>query len=1299
VVRTIEGTLILDGLHSTDEGADMSNSASENSTAPQSTQYASTPAPNRLKVFISSTMTDLRDVRELVSKELRDREIDAWVYESNAGARPDSVIESSLQEVQASDVYLGLFSQSFGAVTIQEYQQARSSGKPCFIYIRDRLVERDPRLEDFLNTHVMSPGEGVTYAFFESALALGKQAATDIMTWLIRMHRDMTAKLNEANISQEEIRRLTNEIQRLQSSTKQVLPHGTTVDYLAQQMRGWFSALGYRILEHEVRTEKQVEWILEVPARRRYDRIVVRGLGVRAEASDVISLRRAVDKQKADEGWLVAARWVSDAARQAALTPDNSDLLCLTFDELIDQEVDFSQYMQWLDSEVKKRGIDKYYVPLACVKDEFDPDTHERIGQSRYDERNGWLDGYVDQWLADPAKEHLSILGEFGTGKTWFTLHYAWTALQRYEDAKNRQIDRPRLPLVIPLRDYAKAVSVESLFSEFFFRKHEVKLLSYSAFEQLNRMGKLLLIFDGFDEMASRIDRQQMINNFWELAKVVVPGAKAILTCRSEHFPNAQEGRDLLGAQLRASTSALTGEPPQFEVLELEKLNDDQIRAILSHKGSSSSVDAIFNNEEVLDLMRRPVMADLVIEALPEIEAGKAISLSHVYLYAVVRKMERDVRDERTFTSLADKLYFLSEISWEMLSTDQMRLNYRQFPDRLRALFGDAVVEAKDLDHWHYDMMGQTMLVRNADGDYTPAHRSLAEFFVAYKFAAELGVLNEDFEDVARQRSEVDVGLPKENYRWSSYFVRRSGNDGKPQSIAPLDAFVPEDVKDLARTVGLAHIDEVVHNLMQGMIRQDAAFLKARLFSIIEKTAGMPTETSALVGANCMRILVRQDVDALVGASLRGVNLQEAGFGSWPSALDLTNVDLEGSNLEGANLTNARLVNANLRGARLAGCHGLPFDQDSAFTKVAITSDDLSIALGDALGGVGVYGLDNPEVRLFWTVLDSPISALAFSGDSSLLAVASHAGMCIVSNMNSRDQVASIELGARVADLAFNRRANTILAAINTGFDRGRLVKWEIGQDQVQEVAEMDSQIMCIDLSTQGADRFNVYIAEGEVVLIDLSKDPRDITRRFEQRRKLAMFSLAMDRVRESAPGTSVASYLVRDGSRLVAGRWTPWLAFGRMEESPGGTTTHSLLMLIDHVKQEIVWQGPWRTRGRQIPMVPQRVAGVSMDGRWLVDASVGQLSIYDAVEDRLLCSLPGHVGDVQDVDISGAGNVVITVGMSDSRVILYRRVGDIVERKHVWSNGRNYSGLDVRGVEGLNEVVRDALRDLGART
>ncbi len=62
-----------------------------------------------------------------------------------------------------------------------------------------------------------------------------------------------------------------------------------------------------------------------------------------------------------------------------------------------------------------------------------------------------------------------------------------------------------------------------------------------------------------------------------------------------------------------------------------------------------------------------------------------------------------------------------------------MSINYREFPDRIRRLFGAAVQEEKDLDHWHYDMIGQTILFRNAAGDYTSAHRSLLEFFVAYK--------------------------------------------------------------------------------------------------------------------------------------------------------------------------------------------------------------------------------------------------------------------------------------------------------------------------------------------------------------------------------------------------------------------------------------------------------------------------------------------------------------------------------------------------------------------------------------
>ncbi|MEM9008956.1 MAG: NACHT domain-containing protein [Cyanobacteria bacterium P01_F01_bin.86] len=619
---------------------------------------------------------------------------------------------------------------------------------------------------------------------------------------------------------------MRTEMARLAAQDNPALPVGEAFSAerckafaLAQQMRGWFETLGFRFESHEVWQDDYFEWIINIPIRRgRYDRILVRGIDGEAGLRDVEELKQTVETHRADEGWLVTARRISRAARDEANKEENGGLGCYTLDELLDQDADFSGYLNWLESEIQKRGIAQKYVPLACLKEEIDPDTKQRIGASRYDERDGWIDGYIDLWLDDPAKEHISVLGEFGTGKTWFALHYAWKALQHYREAQKRGLDRPRLPLVIPLRDYAKAVSVESLFSEFFFRKHEIPIPGYSAFEQLNRMGKLLLIFDGFDEMAARVDRQEMINNFWELAKVVVPGAKVILTCRTEHFPDAQEGRALMNAELQASTRDLTGETPQFEVLELEKFNDQQIRQVLEYQAQATTVEQIINNPQLLDLARRPVLTELILEALPDIEAGKPVDMSRIYLYAVRHKMERDIKTERTFTSMADKLYFMCELSWEMLSTDRMSINYREFPDRIRKLFGSAVEKEKDLDHWHYDMMGQTMLIRNADGDYTPAHRSLLEFFVAYKFAAELGVLEEDFVDLVRCPQERAGICPiDEKYRWSDYFSVSSAFQYEVKASGISD-FCPEPIEKISKTVGKLPMAKAVMDLIQPLL-------------------------------------------------------------------------------------------------------------------------------------------------------------------------------------------------------------------------------------------------------------------------------------------------------------------------------------------------------------------------------------------------------------------------------------------------------------------------------------------------
>ena len=789
---------------------------------------------------------------------------------------------------------------------------------------------------------------------------------------------------------------------------------GLTLIALAQKMRGWFETLDYRFEKYEVWQNRYFEWIINVPVRRnRYDRILIRGITGKAKLKDARTLASRVEEQGIGEGWLVTDRHITRGARSEIETEGNRYLECFTFDELVAKDADFSSYLDSLEAEVKRRGIDRRYVHLACTKEELDPVSNS-IVLNCYREEDAWIDGYVDRWLDDPTKEHISILGEFGTGKTWFTLHYAWVALQRYRDAQSRGVQFPRLPLVIPLRDYAKAVSIESLFSEFFFHQHEIPIPGYSAFEQLNCMGKLLLIFDGFDEMAARIDHQEMINNFWELGKVVVPGAKVILTCRTEHFPEAGEGRALLNAQLQASIVSLTGETPQFEVLELEKFNDEQIRQILSsHQAQPKTLDKVMGNRQLLDLARRPVMSELILEALPDIEAGKAVDMSRVYLYAITRKMERDIKAERTFTSLADKLYFLCELSWEMLSTNQMNLNYRLFPEKIRRLFGQAVHQEKNLDHWHYDMMGQTMLIRNADGDYQTAHRSLLEFFVAYKFAAELGVLADDFTQLLQAQSCLDMDAAPVEYTWSAYFEYKFDKTGRRIAKAPLKALKSESLENLRETFGRSPLTQAVIDLMSGTIGDNEALIK-----VIESTRGRSEDEVAYVGGNGATLAVKVDKGALEGRDFSGAVIKGADF-------------------SGASLRRVNFAEANLATSIFAKTF-------STVWSVAFSPDGKLFATGDSNGVISLWETASGKEILSCKGHTSWIDSVAFSSDGTTLASSSSdqtvrlwdvtTGQCIQILQGHIDMVLSVAFSSDGTTLASSSSDQTVrLWDITTG--------------------------------------------------------------------------------------------------------------------------------------------------------------------------------------------------------------------------------------------------------------------------
>jgi predicted NACHT family NTPase len=296
---------------------------------------------------------------------------------------------------------------------------------------------------------------------------------------------------------------------------------------------------------------------------------------------------------------------------------------------------------------------------------------------------------------------------------------------------------------------------------------------------------------------------------------------------------------------------------------------------------------------------------------------------------------------------LADKLYFLCELSWEMLSTDQMSLNYRQFPERIRRLFGAIVQQEKDLDHWHFDMMGQTMLIRNADGDYTPAHRSLLEFFVAHKFAAELGVLAEDFIELARSQSHINSDAPQE-YTWSSYFSRNMDMLGNILPSASLSEFVGEPLEKLKETFGLKLLTKAVIDLLVPMLSSNKS-----LINIIEKMRFKSEDEVGYIGGNAVTLLLKQD------------------------KLALGRKDFSYTVIKGADFTNASLLSTNFTGANLA---------QSNFIKcldmvcsVKFSPDNKLYATGEACGEVRIWRVADDKQIVVCKGHSSWVNSIAFS--------------------------------------------------------------------------------------------------------------------------------------------------------------------------------------------------------------------------------------------------------------------------------------------------------------------------------
>ncbi len=144
-----------------------------------------------LSLFISSKMAELAEERRAVQFALSDYQMFGWLFEKDAGARPETIQSTYLQEVEACDLYIGLFWLGYGPYTIEEYEKARSFHKPCLVYEKQVDTDkRDPHLTTFLkDIQTVTDPKGVTVFRFNTKEELAAQVLKDVMHLLTTTFR------------------------------------------------------------------------------------------------------------------------------------------------------------------------------------------------------------------------------------------------------------------------------------------------------------------------------------------------------------------------------------------------------------------------------------------------------------------------------------------------------------------------------------------------------------------------------------------------------------------------------------------------------------------------------------------------------------------------------------------------------------------------------------------------------------------------------------------------------------------------------------------------------------------------------------------------------------------------------------------------------------------------------------------------------------------------------------------------------------------------------------------------------
>jgi WD40 repeat protein/uncharacterized protein YjbI with pentapeptide repeats/3',5'-cyclic AMP phosphodiesterase CpdA len=533
----------------------------------------------------------------------------------------------------------------------------------------------------------------------------------------------------------------------------------------------------------------------------------------------------------------------------------------------------------YVAAQTARMCADPLYPPDLYVPQRF----RELVGTDQRVRED--LVGELLRQLSVPDGRFVLVLGDFGRGKTF--------ALR--EVARRMPAETPALtPIYIELRALDKAHSVDGLVAAH-LANHGEELIDLKAFRYMLRQGRIVLLFDGFDELVTRVTYDRAADHLYTLLDAAEDKAKIVVASRTQYFKTHAQVFTALGERV--------GLLPQRRVLNVEEFAPAQIRTYLLNRygGDSSAADSrlsLMNSiEDLVGLSQNPRMlsfiADLDEDRLRAVaQAKQTISAAGLYEEIVRAWLTHEEQRSRWTreapvglgrVELLDAVTTLALRLWEANEPFLRLAELTEVADTLAEL-----VSHLSLHQTAHAVGTGSLLVRTEEGLFGFIHSSVMEWLVA--------------KEIARQ-FESGVTAPAQ------------------LSQRPLSQLTVDFLCDLAPAERCQAWGELV---LANAHADDLSRINAIKVGTRLRTPPRTNLRGASLKGEDLSYRQLQKVDLtgadltdarLVGADLAGAILRDARL----SGARLDDARLTGADLSGADLTRARLMRADLRDTTLTG--------------------------------------------------------------------------------------------------------------------------------------------------------------------------------------------------------------------------------------------------------------------------------------------------------------------------------------------------------------------------------------------